>query len=427
VSDIDGIGGTSTGEGPGLTPDGDDDLYYEETVVEYRDNRRTRRLLAAALAVLVLLMAGMGYFIVRTARPVGAPQAADLPAGITWIRSIYAWGTSADQMLTVPTDVAFGADGTVWTLAGKHVIAGFTPDGQPRRVIRPPVGRGAGQVTSLEGIAVAEDGTIYVTDFGRNMVMVFSQEGAFLREWGVQSPLSVDVRGERVAISAANGIALCETDGKLIAKWGGRGPEPGKVDLPHGIVIGSDGNVYVADTQNRRVQAFDSSGRVLWTKGVGRSTSLSSQEATATEGGVLQSIQLPAGIAEDAAGRLLVADAFEFKVLVLDPKRQGLLVGSYGEMGSEDGQFAYPTGVAFDPVRDVVAVADTTNNRVQIIRLPGTGGSAVRRAVATATDSPTWLCLIPVILLVIAALLWLRERRRAGGLTGPDASSGEAP
>src|SRR5580698_9716947 len=34
----------------------------------------------------------------------------------------------------------------------------------------------------------------------------------------------------------------------------------------------------------------------------------------------------------------------------------------------------YPTGIAYDKTRDWFAVADTSNNRVQIIRLPGTGG-----------------------------------------------------
>ncbi len=45
---------------------------------------------------------------------------------------------------------------------------------------------------------------------------------------------------------------------------GGAGPEPGRFDGPRGIAVGRDGTVYVADTGNDRVQAFSSSGNVLF-------------------------------------------------------------------------------------------------------------------------------------------------------------------
>ncbi|MCE5191293.1 MAG: NHL repeat-containing protein [Actinomycetia bacterium] len=391
------------------------DGYYEETVVEYVDTRRTRTVLALLLVILILLLVGVGYFLVRSARPAGAPTADTLPAGITWVRSLYAWGPSPEQMLNTPTAVDIGPDGTIWTLASKRYIVGYSPSGQVRKVISPAVGQQPGQVTSLEGIAVGDDGAIYVTDFGNNAVDVFSPAGAFLRSWGVQLPQVVDVKGNTVAIAATNGIGLFDTQGVLVAKWGSRGSKQDQVDVPHGIVIGDDGNIYVADTQNRRVKAYDQGGRLLWTNAdpstVGKN--LMSTEGTAPViNGVSQAMQLPCGLTQDGAGRLLMVDAFTFDVIVLDPAKKGLITARFGEQGVQDGQFTYPTGVAYDKDRDTVIVADTSNNRLQVIRIPGTGGSAVRRTLKSLTDTPIWLCAVPLMLLLVALMLGLRGRNR---------------
>lgn len=390
------------------------DQYYEETVVEYVDNTRRRRMLAALLVILFLLLIGVGYFVVRISQPAGSPDQASLPPGITWIRSFYSWGPGANQLLQSPTATAIGPDGTIWTLASKQYIIGYSPTGQVRAAITPTMGQGKGQVQTLEGIAVGSDGAVYVTDFGNNRIDVFSPNGQLLRSWGVQLPQVIYVKGDRVAVAAANGIGIFDTQGNLISKWGSRGPGEEQVDLPHGILIGNDNLVYVSDTQNRRVKAYDQSGRLLWVKADPNKTgrNLMSTNATIpTSNGIDQGMLLPTGLAQDAAGRLLMTDAFNFQIVVMDPKKKGLIVARYGEEGQQDGKFAYPTGLAYDARRDLIAVADTTNNRVQVIRLPGTGGNVVSRTLTSITDTPIWLCLIPLILLVLAFILWILRRR----------------
>ena len=56
-------------------------------------------------------------------------------------------------------------------------------------------------------------------------------------------------------------------------EWGTHGDEPGQFNLPHGIYVGSDGRVYVADRANSRVQAFSEDG-TYWRQwrgaGIGR-------------------------------------------------------------------------------------------------------------------------------------------------------------
>jgi hypothetical protein len=55
-------------------------------------------------------------------------------------------------------------------------------------------------------------------------------------------------------------IAKYEPGGKYIKSWGSRGTAPGQFNIVHGIAIDAQGNVYVADEGNRRVQVFDREG-----------------------------------------------------------------------------------------------------------------------------------------------------------------------
>lgn len=392
----------------------EDDDYYEEMTVEYVDNGRRRATLAIVLAVLVLLLAGFGYVAAKLIRPTSGPTAAELPKGISWVRSIYSWGPSTADTVVSPTAAAISSDGTIWTLAQKRYIVGFSPSGQVRRVIAPEQGGAPGQVSSLEGLSIGDDGSIYVADFGNNVIDVYSPAGVLLRSWGVQLPTAVDVKGNKVAVAAANGIGLFDTQGTLIAKWGSRGKGDGQVDLPHGIVIGTDGNIYVSDSQNRRVVAYSQSGKLLWMRADPRLTSKSlgsTNVKVPKVDGVDQGLILPAGITQDSAGRLVLVDPFSFQIVVLDPKRKGQIVARYGEDGPEDGRFAYPTGIAYDAARDWFVIADTTNDRLQIIRIPGTGGSVAGRTIKSLTDTPIWVCSIPLLMLLLSVFLLARGRR----------------
>ena len=58
------------------------------------------------------------------------------------------------------------------------------------------------------------------------------------------------------------------SDGQLIASWGEPGKtEPNQFHLPHSILVGSDGLVYVCDRENSRVQVFSADGKfiTMWT------------------------------------------------------------------------------------------------------------------------------------------------------------------
>lgn len=393
--------------------------YYTETVVEYVENKRQRTVLAILLLALFLLLLGITYAVIKLTPGKGAPVSeADTPSGITWVRSIYGWGDGPSEALVAPTDVAIADDGTIWAISGHSTIAGFNPDGTAQRVFEP-----AG-VASLEGIAIGDDGNIYVTDFG-GQILSYNTRGEPLQQWMVELPNEVDVRDGKIAVAAAYGIAVFTFDDEVLLQLGGsRGWGEAQFDLPHGIAIAEDGTVFVSDTQNRRVKAYAPDGRLLWISGEAADRTqpgVADVRSEETSIGVLPFV-LPSGMTLDGNGRVVLVDPFKFRIVVLDPATGDIVHelrddGSegkqalYGDYGQADGFFAYPTGIDYDSTRDWFAVADTYNNRIQILRIPGTGGSALAPIIG-GFRTPMVVCCIPWIVLLGFALLAIMRRRR---------------
>ena len=66
-------------------------------------------------------------------------------------------------------------------------------------------------------------------------------------------------------VSTAGGnarVAKFDKDGHFIKSWGSRGSDPGQFNSLHGIALDAQGNVYVADAGNKRIQVFDGDGNV---------------------------------------------------------------------------------------------------------------------------------------------------------------------
>jgi hypothetical protein len=58
-------------------------------------------------------------------------------------------------------------------------------------------------------------------------------------------------------------VAKVDKNGQWVKQWGGPGAEPGQMNTPHSIASDTDGNIYVADRGNRRIQVFDGDGKLL--------------------------------------------------------------------------------------------------------------------------------------------------------------------
>jgi DNA-binding beta-propeller fold protein YncE len=185
------------------------------------------------------------------------------------------------------------------------------------------------------------------------------------------TPYHVGLLNGRVIVSTADGLYFFDQDGMVVARWGGtykhrhlRGSGPGVFNFPDSFVTDpATGWIYVTDTMNRRVIAVDPDGFWKWVSG------------TPDKDGKITSFwQLPRGIAMGADGNLYVIDTFRFDqtgmgtghVVVLS--KDGQLLSEFGRAGTADGDFNYPDQLASGP-DDLWAVADRENNRVVVFRL----------------------------------------------------------
>lgn len=380
---------------------------------------RARTVLTIVIVLLLALLVGLVWVFYGLLKPVGGAKEDPAPASMKWVRSIYGFGPSADEQLLSPTSVAIAPNGDVYaTDQTRSRIMIFRPDGTFKRLLHTGAGgTGKGQFIRPESLAIDSDGQVYIADPWAKKVIVFDAGGKFVREWPVlEQARGVHVDGDRVYVLDVGTVLVYDKSGKKLAQFAKRGTKPGELDAYQGITA-REGSVYVADTFNKRLQTFDAEGKVKWVVpgGVAVHTGPSMDAPEGGDESASKAVpshrwDLPQDVVFDGAGRLVAVDAFQFEIAVVDPKT-GKVQAKYGEFGREDGQFFYPTSIAYDARRDWFAVADTQNNRIQIVRIPESSGSAVS-AVWRAVSSPYRYLAVPLLLLLAAIVLAVVVARR---------------
>ena len=112
------------------------------------------------------------------------------------------------------------------------------------------------------GIAAEyQTGNIYVSDQWENRVNVFDSDGKYLCEFGdnMDGSLSLAISENRVFVtqSWSNCVLVYDLNGTFITKLGSRGSGETQFIFPHGIAINEiNGDMYVCDTNNNRIQIF---------------------------------------------------------------------------------------------------------------------------------------------------------------------------
>jgi DNA-binding beta-propeller fold protein YncE len=166
---------------------------------------------------------------------------------------------------------------------------------------------------------------------------------------------------------------------------GGHGNGKGQFDGPRGIAIDSAGNIFVADTNNGRIEKFSPRGAFVRSIGQfeapnGISIDRSGNIYVAEIGSKHRVQKLaPDGtfVAEWAPGlygprriaigpddSIYVVDSGRNRIVKLSP--DGQVLATWGSEGSGDGQFVGLSSVAVDPTTNKVYVADPINRRIQV-------------------------------------------------------------
>ncbi|MDZ4180278.1 MAG: NHL repeat-containing protein [Coriobacteriia bacterium] len=402
---------------------GDAGPEYIEEYVEVVDNRRRAIALIIALLILLLALGAVTWFLSGSLRPAGAPRG-EITEGMVWVASIYGWGSGIEERLQSPSAVAVAPDGSYWTISNNDTLVGFDPrDGRLVGSINLPRGEGDGEIRMLEDVAIDAEGNFFVADYGNAKVLKVLPDGTVDGEVGVSFVQRVAVTSDRLVTGSVPGVAVFGLqDGEFITQWGGRGKGFEEFDGVRGIAIGEDGTIFTTDTFNRRVKAYSPEGRIIWsfpdTETVEAARVLDQLGMNEERREVAEEIpfELPQGMTIDAAGRVVLVDAFKPRISALDP-RSGEVLGVWGRDGGLDGQFKYPTAIAYDPVRDQYVVADTGNHRLQVVRIEGSGGSPAA-IVARLQGQPVWVCCFPLaLLLILIAMAVTRSRRERAALS----------
>ena len=140
--------------------------------------------------------------------------------------------------------------------------------------------------------------------------------------------------------------------------WGKFGTGDGEFNLPCGIAVDSNNNIYVSDTANHRIQKFDINGDFIRKWGV-----------FGTGDGQFNK---PKGIATFSGNSLLVVDTYNNRIQEFS--RDGNFITKFGSGGNQPGQFNRPIDVAINKLTGLHYILDPYNNRVQIYHWdPGIG------------------------------------------------------
>ena len=310
-------------------------------------------------------------------------------------------------------------------------------------------GEQAGKFRGPEGIAIDSFGLIFVADRGNRRIQAFSNRGIFLTLFPTQgSPTDVSldpqrnlyvllsdaphllkfdqernaslIRGGLEKVRAAGGLAVdmrgdiyvtdesgesvkkIDPKGSLLVSFGSEGDGRGQFDNPQGVGIDREGQIYIADSRNSRVQVLKISGspKPFMTaqtqsppivefdsfkkaeKGIsdliatpGDNLYLLSRETNRAilmgatnlvfgkSGSKPGQFENPEALSVGTNGKVFVADSGNHRAQVLGP--DGSYEYDFGKRGTKTGQFSRPSGIAVNS-KGLIYLADTENNRIQI-------------------------------------------------------------
>ncbi|MBN1898524.1 MAG: NHL repeat-containing protein, partial [Spirochaetes bacterium] len=123
-----------------------------------------------------------------------------------------------------------------------------------------------GQFNNINGIAVNSLNEVFVADTGNHRIQVFTTSGSLLgtiKKFGFRMEdlyqpvaLAIDPGNDNIVLTDGDRIKIFTRDGRYITGWGQSGKGNGEFNNPKGIFVDSRGWVYVADTDNNRIQVF---------------------------------------------------------------------------------------------------------------------------------------------------------------------------
>jgi DNA-binding beta-propeller fold protein YncE len=253
-------------------------------------------------------------------------------------------------------------------------------------------------------VKVDAQDNIWVTDKGSDMVIKFNPAGRVAMVFGRKQEAPDDGTGPvkhvkpplppvdgmfrqvtDVAWDAAGNafisdgyinsrVAKVDKDGNWLKSWGEPGDGPGQFNVPHSIATDAQGNVYVADRGNRRIQVFDGDGKFLRQITIDvpapadARAAIGAKPAANATGTMAPGAPWAICITPGPRQVLFSADAYPGRIYKLS--LDGKVLGMLGEAGKQLKQFGWIHEMAC-PSENELFVAEVLNWRVQKLVLGG--------------------------------------------------------
>lgn len=255
-------------------------------------------------------------------------------------------GPDGQRMFLNPREIVNVGDELFIVDTGRSQILVFDTEGNLKRILGSQ-GFLKGQFTpkGLYYVGILADGTIAAVDVQKEKVVIFSGDGPFLREFKFKSPKGTDkyAKGSRpgdVAVDSegkffvtdppGNRVVVFDENGEYLKEWGETAtPERkggGYFAAPGSIVVDKKDNVFVLDVLNGRVQKFSNDGEFIFMFG-----------DKAGAGRLLR----PSGLYLGEKGFLYVTDMSYNNVNIYDSDT-GKYLGTFtDESGKHEGAQAY--------------------------------------------------------------------------------------
>ena len=378
---------------------------------ERRKRGRVRKIaLLVLLVLLLMLLAWSAMYYIQNRRLPFPPVESVAGTAVRPPEFLYAIsGPEGGDSLVQPVGVAVTPDDLVFVVDAKaRVVRSYTADGRYRFSFN-AIESAKGSTLGLpQRVAIGPDGNVWVTDRRLKAIFVFDPEdGSFVREFvpksdvaDVWGPIALAFNAEGhlyvadLGFSKSHRVLAFDLEGNELARWGTTvqttaiTQSPGGFYFPNGFAFAPNGDVFVSDMSNRRVQVFGPTGEYKY--------------LIATSGS-------PLGLAIDPEKRLYVVDPFAHQVDIY--QLEGTRITGFGGPGLSLGRFRFPSDIALDESGRIF-VSDRENNQVQVWGWP-TGIIPDFELPKTPTE---WMiCLSPLLLLLIPLL-----RRRIAFMTTED-------
>lgn len=184
--------------------------------------------------------------------------------------------------------------------------------------------------------------------------------------WGMPGNQAGQMRSPKaIALDAQGNIYVADTfnhrvqvldpNGRFLRQFGREGTLQGQFKEPWGIAVARNGDIYVADTWNHRIQVFDREGTFKRMWGTFGEAKVPTEQGTLLYG--------PRDLFIDEEGFLYVADTGNKRIIKYD--LEGKMIAAVGGLGDGDGQMQEPVGIAV-AADGSLYVADTWNRRIQV-------------------------------------------------------------